>query len=222
MLFRVALISALSAVAVAAPTGNALFKRNEGACPAQCQPLPYPGFPDGKGPNSCDITTSCVPFVVSNRTPKPLFCACRHGYKPASRFRGAAFRTTWSGQEGRVFVQPGVPCDTLCNNQLTCDEIPIRDFCWTNPRARTLPAGEAGAESADVAAAADDNDQAGDDQADDDQADDDQADDTGDNADDNADDTGDDAAGDDNAGDDNAGDDNAGDDNAGDDSGDGQ
>jgi len=110
-------VASLAIAAGAQPTGW-------NSC-QQCNPTPGQGA-------KCDITTSCIPFVTSNKYPQPLFCACRHGYKADNQW-AFQFRTTWSGQEGRVFVAPGVSCNTLCHNPLTCDEVPIRDQCWKNP-----------------------------------------------------------------------------------------
>lgn len=109
----------LAALASAAPKpygGNGGY----GSC-QQCNPT--------SGLNKCDITTSCIVFPTSNFWVKPSYCACRHGYK-ADYPWVSQFRTTWPGQEGRVFVPTGVSCNTLCNDPLHCYEVPVRDQCW--------------------------------------------------------------------------------------------
>ncbi|KAF2466153.1 uncharacterized protein BDR25DRAFT_79790 [Lindgomyces ingoldianus] len=101
----------------------------------QCRPLP--------NENKCDITTSCV-YVWGHKgsTPAPYYCACRAGYRATGY--GAddwtkQWRLPWYGgngdpsQEGRVFVKPGVKCDTLCDSWWLgakgCQEVTLKDSC---------------------------------------------------------------------------------------------
>ncbi|KAF1815630.1 hypothetical protein P152DRAFT_455348 [Eremomyces bilateralis CBS 781.70] len=52
--------------------------------------------------------------------PEVNYCACRAGYRAGFHDVGhdplAQWRLPWVGQEVRVFVRPGVKCDTLCDN----------------------------------------------------------------------------------------------------------
>ena len=80
--------------------------------------------------NLCTITTSCINTPSGND-----YCACRAGY----RADGLAptdpkqFRLAFLGQEYRVFVAPGVSCDTLCTNPFpgpqSCVEVPVQGSC---------------------------------------------------------------------------------------------
>jgi hypothetical protein len=98
----------------------------------QCKPLPEENF--------CDITTSCVNVLTAHTGPgpSPLYCACRGGYKSDPLYNDARdvsvqFRLPWVGQNGRVFVRPGVKCDTLCDHwelgAAGCQEVRLRDVC---------------------------------------------------------------------------------------------
>lgn len=93
-------------------------------CPCQtCNPNPF--F------NKCTITTSCISTPSGND-----YCACRAGY----RADGLApndpnqFRLAFPGQEYRVFVAPGVNCDTFCTSPFpgpqSCQEVPVQGSCW--------------------------------------------------------------------------------------------
>lgn len=66
------------------------------------------------GLNKCDITTGC------SNTPYGTMCACRPGYRAAVPGDNIDqhWRLQWSipGHEHRVYVKPGVVCDTLCDN----------------------------------------------------------------------------------------------------------
>jgi hypothetical protein len=81
--------------------------------------------------NKCHITTSCVYNWGHNGPNGPNYCACRAGYKADPKKVGqdpsAQWRLPWKSQEGRVFVRPGVECDTLCNEwwlgQNGCKEV---------------------------------------------------------------------------------------------------
>lgn len=66
------------------------------------------------GLNKCDITTGC------SNTPYGTMCACRPGYRAAVPGDNIDqhWRLQWSipGHEHRVYVKPGVVCDTLCDH----------------------------------------------------------------------------------------------------------
>ncbi len=91
----------------------------------QCQMCnPNPFF------NKCTITTSCI-----NAPGNKLYCACRAGYRangllPTDQRQ---FRLEFPGQEYRVFVAPGIECDTLCTDPhpgpTSCQEVPVRSDC---------------------------------------------------------------------------------------------
>jgi cysteine-rich repeat protein len=79
------------------------------------------------GLNHCDITTSCI-----TTSPGRHHCACRAGFKANALNTqiGLHYRLPFPGQEYRVFVAPGVPCDTLCKQpfgapQDICREVPM-------------------------------------------------------------------------------------------------
>jgi cysteine-rich repeat protein len=80
--------------------------------------------------NKCTITTSCI-VAPGNKN----YCACRAGYRangllPTDQRQ---FRLKFPGQEYRVFVAPGIECDTLCTNPHpgpdSCQEVPVRADC---------------------------------------------------------------------------------------------
>jgi hypothetical protein len=93
--------------------------------PAHCETCnPNPFF------NKCTITTSCI-VAPGNRN----YCACRAGYRangllPTDQRQ---FRLAFAGQEYRVFVAPGIECDTLCSSPHpgpeSCQEVPVRGDC---------------------------------------------------------------------------------------------
>lgn len=66
------------------------------------------------GLNKCDVTTGC------SNTPYGTMCSCRPGYRATSPGDDLDehWRLEWSipGHEHRVYVKPGVVCDTLCDN----------------------------------------------------------------------------------------------------------
>ncbi|KAF1999867.1 hypothetical protein P154DRAFT_381308, partial [Amniculicola lignicola CBS 123094] len=77
--------------------------------------------PDAPSTAQCDLTTACVETNTQNSTGGiGYFCACRSGYKSdvndSDRYLPAQWRLLWPGQESRVFVKPGVKCDTLCED----------------------------------------------------------------------------------------------------------
>lgn len=99
----------------------------EANCQAQCtcqtcNPSPPLNF--------CDITTSCITTPTNND-----YCACRAGYRAdgLNPTDSKQFRLAFPGQEYRVFVAPGVSCNTLCTNPfpgpLSCQEVPVQSAC---------------------------------------------------------------------------------------------
>jgi Astacin (Peptidase family M12A) len=99
----------------------------------QCPPppSPCPTCNPTSGLNKCDITTSCITTSPGNN-----HCACRAGYRanaPGSQ-TAVQFRLPFPGQEYRVFVAPGVVCDTLCDNPFgapdsICNEVQLLTQC---------------------------------------------------------------------------------------------
>ena len=78
------------------------------ACPAACN----------VHSNACDKTTAPTCIFPDPRVSKPRgACACRPGYK-ASGYKDTDVTKQWRlpipGQEHRVWVAEGVPCDKLC------------------------------------------------------------------------------------------------------------
>lgn len=80
-------------------------------------------------------TTS--PYTNTTTIPSiPLsYCACRAGYKATHTATDGLiqWRLPWEGQEGRVFVRPGVVCDALCDEWYLgaagCSEVPLYSSC---------------------------------------------------------------------------------------------
>jgi len=97
-------------------------KPDTGYC-EECNPI--------SGLNRCDITTSCIWTLPDRRN----YCACRAGYRadgldPTDQRQ---FRLEFPGQTYRVFVAPGVVCNTLCTTPFpgpdSCREVPVRTDC---------------------------------------------------------------------------------------------
>ncbi len=105
-------LTLIASVASALPGLDSLEARGAPISCLTCNPLPE--F------NKCHSTTSCI-YIWGHQgsTPGPNYCACRAGYKADPRKVGAdpsaQWRLPWPSQEGRVFVRPGVECDTLCD-----------------------------------------------------------------------------------------------------------
>ncbi|KAF1968900.1 zincin [Bimuria novae-zelandiae CBS 107.79] len=108
------------------------------ACPANCRtraPCSI-GYCEPWTASSCDITTSCT--ALGGATHDGLhkhLCACRHGYKASkSNETSLQVRLPWVEQGARVFVKPGVACDTLCDDwQLGkdgCKEVQEEPVCY--------------------------------------------------------------------------------------------
>jgi len=100
-------------------------------CKLESKPLCLTCNPTS-GLNKCDISTSCITTFPSGKH----YCACRAGFKanaPDSQI-AIHYRLNFPGQEYRVFVAPGVECNTLCNNpfgapQDICTEIQVVAQC---------------------------------------------------------------------------------------------
>ncbi|KAF2452354.1 hypothetical protein BDY21DRAFT_359506 [Lineolata rhizophorae] len=127
MKYLACFIPALATLVAASP----LEARNGG--PVQCQTCDP--LPDN---NLCDATTSCVVnWGHEGDGEWPSYCACRAGYKADPMEVGAdptaQWRLPWNTQEGRVFVRPGVKCDTLCEHWELglngCQEVPEYPQC---------------------------------------------------------------------------------------------
>ena len=80
------------------------------------------------GMNKCHATTSCITSTFG------AMCACSPGYKSkgANADTSIHWRLKWSvaGHEHRVFVKPGMECNTQCDNPVgaaLCTEISIAE-----------------------------------------------------------------------------------------------
>ena len=81
--------------------------------------------------NVCNPTTSCS--LVGGHT----YCACRAGYRATTGANPGDSSVQWRlnapYQDGRVFVAPGVTCDTLCDHWELgaggCQEVSLRSDC---------------------------------------------------------------------------------------------
>lgn len=97
-------------------------KKSTSTCPQVCNPNPF--F------NKCHITTSCIGTPSGSD-----YCACRAGYRADGLETTDAkqFRLAFPGQEYRVFVAPGVECNTLCTSPFpgpdSCQEVPVQGSC---------------------------------------------------------------------------------------------
>jgi hypothetical protein len=139
-LYTLALLSK-QLVTVAIPTGEANSLSDaapviESRAPAQC-----PTCNPTSGQNLCHPTTSCVFNWAhpgsghQNPALIPNYCACRAGYRAIGDPHDSSvqFRLPWYTQEGRVFVKPGVACDTLCDHWYLgpqgCEEVLLQPQC---------------------------------------------------------------------------------------------
>jgi len=103
-------------------------------CDATCHIVPVPQVCQTCDPNpfnnKCTITTSCI-VTPTNRD----FCACRAGYRADGLLATdpKQFRLNFPGQEYRVFVAPGVECNTLCDHPFpgpqSCMEVAVQPNC---------------------------------------------------------------------------------------------
>ena len=81
--------------------------------------------------NLCNPTTSCT--LIGNHT----YCACRAGYRADTATppgdTSVQWRLPYPYQEGRVFVAPGVMCNTLCDEWTLgkdgCKEVSLKSDC---------------------------------------------------------------------------------------------
>ncbi|EON62533.1 hypothetical protein W97_01756 [Coniosporium apollinis CBS 100218] len=119
----------LLASALPSPDANLDLDTRAPTLCSTCSPFPEE--------NKCHPTTSCV-YNWGHQGPNgPYYCACRHGYKANPREVGAdpsaQWRLQWPSQEGRVFVRPGIKCDTLCDNweqgAAGCREVYQNPYC---------------------------------------------------------------------------------------------
>jgi cysteine-rich repeat protein len=84
-----------------------------------CDPTP--------GRNKCKTSTSCI-VTPSGRN----YCACRAGYRADGLAANDSkqFRLNFQGQAYRVFVTPGIECNTLCDHwelgPNSCREVPVK------------------------------------------------------------------------------------------------
>lgn len=101
------------------------------ACLQACDPDPR--F------NGCGLTASCIAVVGGTGAAGAgaHYCACAHGFRGAGVAPGdvsAQMRLPWVGQEGRVFVRPGVQCNVLCDQWTLgrdgCAEVEERAMCY--------------------------------------------------------------------------------------------
>lgn len=102
---------------------NPLIVRDTSDTCSTCDPHPLS--------NLCDETTSCA--LIGEKT----YCACRGGYRAntaaAPGDSSVQWRLSAQYQEGRVFVAPGVTCDTLCDHWELgpdgCQEVTLKEDC---------------------------------------------------------------------------------------------
>lgn len=115
------LLATLPLLVLTSPV-DVLESRQAATC-GVCNPNP--------GQNVCSIITACS--VVGMK----IYCACRAGYRATTGARPGDTSVQWRlptpGQEGRVFVSPGVTCDTLCDQwqlgRQGCQEVGLRTDC---------------------------------------------------------------------------------------------
>ncbi|KAH7113930.1 hypothetical protein B0J13DRAFT_533708 [Dactylonectria estremocensis] len=103
------------------PTCSLTCKRpSNSVCNSTCNPSP--------GSNQCHMTASCIAVASSLNH----YCACAPGYRADDA--SVQFRLNWPGQEGRVFVRPGVACNQLCDEWTLgsdgCKEVIVQDECY--------------------------------------------------------------------------------------------
>ncbi|KAF8428549.1 hypothetical protein EV426DRAFT_714037 [Tirmania nivea] len=86
-------------------------------------------------PNNCDITAPCASAMGQK-----LLCGCRPGYRAAGDPHNISkqWRLNFPYHEHRVWVAPGVKCDTLCEQPFgnnSCGEVSFIDKCVVYPTA---------------------------------------------------------------------------------------
>ncbi|OAL44428.1 hypothetical protein IQ07DRAFT_592128 [Pyrenochaeta sp. DS3sAY3a] len=91
---------------------------------------PRPGF------NACHESTSCVQVEGSADTSRYL-CACRNGFRASGDGQVGQARIPvelWPNQGGRVYVNPGMACNQLCDEWSLgvggCTEVKAVDVCF--------------------------------------------------------------------------------------------
>ncbi|KAL5614835.1 hypothetical protein BROUX41_004920 [Berkeleyomyces rouxiae] len=89
-------------------------------CIDQCKPWP--------GMNKCHQSTSCI-GIFKGADHIGYRCVCAAGFRTDGLDPEVAIRLPWEGQSFRVFVEPGVECNTRCNDNW-CDEVPRLDHCY--------------------------------------------------------------------------------------------
>ncbi|KAF8465043.1 hypothetical protein BDZ91DRAFT_239286 [Kalaharituber pfeilii] len=96
---------------------------------------PRPSCPECTDtPNNCDITAPCTSAFGQR-----LLCGCRPGFRATGvdpKDTTKQWRLNVPYHEHRVWVAPGVKCDTLCNwpyGAAACEEVPFLDQCVKFP-----------------------------------------------------------------------------------------
>lgn len=127
-------IFCLAAVALADPILNQLLRRgNDNQLCAECTP----------SPDDCDATAPCSNFMGVLYCAWLVVDALYHPCKPIANLnyhsrpgyrtdRGYQWKLDVPGHEHRVWVAPGVECDTLCDNPTgtdICNEVVFQDDC---------------------------------------------------------------------------------------------
>ncbi|KAI5792579.1 hypothetical protein DFH27DRAFT_602824 [Peziza echinospora] len=118
-------LSLLFTLNLASPTGeNPLAARIPPVTCTECTP----------SPNNCDITAPCASAFGLK-----LFCGCRPGFR-ATGVSPDDITKQWRFDvpyhEHRVWVKPGVQCNTLCNwpyGGAACEEVSFLDGCIAFP-----------------------------------------------------------------------------------------
>ncbi|KAL5614905.1 hypothetical protein BROUX41_004983 [Berkeleyomyces rouxiae] len=89
-------------------------------CIDQCKPWP--------GVNKCHQSTSCI-GIFKGVDHIGYRCVCAAGFRAAKLDPEVAIRLPWEGQSYRVYVEPGVECNTRCNDNW-CDEVAEQAHCY--------------------------------------------------------------------------------------------
>ncbi|KAF8465757.1 hypothetical protein BDZ91DRAFT_849227 [Kalaharituber pfeilii] len=82
-------------------------------------------------PHNCDATAPCTSAFGQR-----LLCACRPGFRATGVDPGDTtkqWRLNVTVHEHRVWVAPGVKCDTLCDC-IGCEEVSFLDGCVKFPQ----------------------------------------------------------------------------------------
>ena len=104
-------------------------------------PCPPSGGGPGPGPGKCELcdpsplgTAKCDITAPCSNTPYGTMCGCRPGYRAdyPGDMTDKHWRLSWGvpGHEHRVYVAPGVKCDTLCDKWYlgpeACQEVAVK------------------------------------------------------------------------------------------------